>query len=190
MGASRGLPRSAIIVRAIRAIRGPISGPCVLSLFPLLRHDHPAIDQCQHNRRRGKPGLDVLPAPKPPDRYYDDNAWMALAEVFELTRDPRDLQFADEALKFVLSGEDLRLGGGICWHEDRNNSKHTCTCAPAAAAALEMHKIAKDRSYLQTGQRLYNSTKLHLLDLDGLYADSISVADGAWITPSMRTTAA
>ncbi|RYD47495.1 MAG: hypothetical protein EOP83_27975, partial [Verrucomicrobiaceae bacterium] len=41
----------------------------------------------------GHEGFDVQPGPKASDRYYDDNAWLvlALAEVFEITKDKKYL---------------------------------------------------------------------------------------------------
>src|SRR5947209_17784375 len=47
-----------------------------------------------HNR----PGFDVNPGPKNPDRYYDDNAWISLAllEAYDLTHDPKDLAYSTD----------------------------------------------------------------------------------------------
>lgn len=86
-----------------------------------------------HNE--GQVGLDVNPGPKPPDRYYDDNAWisLALADAYLLTHDPQDLQLAKDAYSFVMSGED-KTNGGIYWHEDRKDSKNACSCGPAMLA--------------------------------------------------------
>ena len=131
-------------------------------------------------QRNGITGFDVWPAPKPTDRYYDDNAWiaLALAETYNATQEQRDLELTDEALRFALSGEDAKLGGGIYWHEDRHDRKHAVSTAPATCAALELFRATGNRSYLATGKRLYAWTAAHLLDSDSLYADSIAVADG------------
>src|SRR5437763_1261379 len=76
-----------------------------------------------------------LVSPGSDDRYYDDNAWVALAlvEAYCVTRDARYLDRADAALRFVLSGWDEKLGGGIYWRVDRK-SKNSCSNAPAAVA--------------------------------------------------------
>src|SRR3954466_5022599 len=90
-----------------------------------------------------RPGLDVNPAPKPPDRYYDDNAWisMSLLEAYELTKDPKDLALARDAFNFAMSGEDDKsFGGGIFWHEDQTKSKNACSSGPAMLAAMRFHK--------------------------------------------------
>ena len=67
----------------------------------------------------GISGYDVLPAPTPPDRYYDDNVWIALGliELYELTGEQRWLDRAEETLRFVYSGEDGKLDGGLYWRE-------------------------------------------------------------------------
>jgi len=146
---------------------------------PMLREYVDAL-RAYRTQRNGTTGMDVLPAPKPPDRYYDDNAWMALAlaETYQVTREQRDLEFADESLRFALSGEDDKLGGGIYWHEDRYEKKHAVSSAPAACTALELYRVTGKSEYLDIGKRLYDWTAAHLQGADGLYADSTAVADG------------
>lgn len=116
--------------------------------------------------------------PTGPDRYYDDNAWLVLtfAEAYELTKDPSLLKRAVETMKFVQSGEDDKLGGGIYWHEQKKESKNTCINAPATACALTLYKLTKDETYLATAKRLYAWTKKNLQDPDdGLYFDNIKL---------------
>lgn len=181
IGPGRGKPRpaflwpSSIMLSALVAAARVDPG----DYRPLVREYVDAL-RAYRTTRNGITGLDVWPAPKPPDRYYDDNAWMALAlaEAYQVTHEPRDLQFADEALRFALSGEDAKLGGGIYWHEDRFENKHTVSTAPAAAAAIELYIATGKPFYLDTGKRLYAWTAAHLQDPDGLYGDSIAVADG------------
>jgi predicted alpha-1,6-mannanase (GH76 family) len=127
------------------------------------------------------PGLDVNPAPKPPDRYYDDNAWICLSllEAYQLTHDPGDLALAKDAYHFACSGEDLKtLDGGIYWHEDQTKSKNACSSGPTMLAALALYDLTKDRQYLATAQRLYDWTRAHLQDEDGLVYDNIEPATG------------
>ena len=54
------------------------------------------------------PGYDVSPGPKSVDRYYDDNAWMVLAlvEASDILHDKKIFGYAEDTLKYVLSGED------------------------------------------------------------------------------------
>jgi rhamnogalacturonyl hydrolase YesR len=127
------------------------------------------------------PGLDVNPAPKPPDRYYDDNAWisMSLLEAYQLTKDPQDLKLAREAYDFLMSGEDFKtLGGGIYWHEDQTKTKNACSSGPAMVASLAFYRLTGEQKYLETAKRLYEWTRKTLQDKDGLIFDSIATADG------------
>lgn len=123
-------------------------------------------------------GYDASPNPQQPDRYYDDNAWMALAllETYSLTRDPEHLRRAKCALDFVLSGEDKSLGGGIYWHEQSRQTKNTCSNAPAVVACLRMARATGDARYSAAAIRLYEWTRHRLRDNDGLYFDYISSA--------------
>lgn len=123
------------------------------------------------------PGYDVLPGPKSPDRYYDDNEWlvMGLLEAYELTGAAADLDRAEKTFKFVMSGEDNRLGGGLFWHEQEKKSKNTCSNGPAIVSALRLYAVTHKADYLDIAKRLYVWTNAHLQDADGLYWDNISL---------------
>ncbi|HLK61436.1 MAG TPA: glycoside hydrolase family 76 protein [Chthonomonadaceae bacterium] len=125
-------------------------------------------------------GYDVLPVPKPLDRYYDDNLWVALAliEAFEVTHDTAYRDRAEAVFTFVLSGEDNKLDGGIYWREREKTSKNTCSNGPAVALALRLYQVTKKSSYLDIARRLYAWTNAHLQDTDGLYWDNIRL-DGS-----------
>ncbi|MBX3096289.1 MAG: hypothetical protein KF812_05450 [Fimbriimonadaceae bacterium] len=122
-------------------------------------------------------GFDVLPGPPfPNDRYYDDNAWMvmALVEGYEITGEERWLNQAKQALRYVMSGEDSTLGGGIYWREIDKPSKNTCSNGPAAAASLAVYEHTREQSLLEDAKRIYGWTKKHLQDpRDHLYWDAI-----------------
>ena len=125
-------------------------------------------------------GYDVLPVPKPLDRYYDDNEWvvLAMAEGYDVTADPALKARAEQAMAFVLSGEDKRLGGGIYWRESDKKTKNTCSNAPAIVAALRLYQITRKPAYLVTARRLYIWTNAHLQDADGLYWDNMKLDGG------------
>lgn len=122
-------------------------------------------------------GYDVQPGPKPNDRYYDDNAWivLALAEAHEVTRDPADLARAEATQRFVLSGEDGQLGGGIYWHEPDRRTKNVCVNAPAIVGALRLYQLTRKPAYLEDARRLYRWTCARLLGRDNLFADNIKL---------------
>ena len=123
----------------------------------------------------GIEGFDVQPGPKASDRYYDDNAWLvlALAEVFEVTKDKKYLDRSAATFRFVMSGEDDKLGGGLYWREVEKKSKNTCTNAPAIVSALRLHQLTKDDKHLETAKRLCTWTCKTLQDTDGLFWDNI-----------------
>lgn len=122
-------------------------------------------------------GYDVLPGPKPLDRYYDDNAWLvlALAEGYDVTGEAGMKVRAERTLNFVLSGEDKRLGGGIYWHEQEKKSKNTCSNAPGIVAVMRLYQLTRRAEYLIAARRLYFWTNAHLQDTDGLYWDNIKL---------------
>jgi rhamnogalacturonyl hydrolase YesR len=124
-------------------------------------------------------GYDVLPMPKPVDRYYDDNAWMAMAlvEAYEVLGDDKYLRWAEDTMRYVLSGEDALLGGGIYWRESDKATKNTCSNAPSVAAALSIYRHTRDQRLLVAAIRLYGWTKRTLQDPeDHLMWDNIDLA--------------
>ncbi len=122
-------------------------------------------------------GYDVLPGPKPNDRFYDDNAWivLGLAEAYETMHQSADLARAEATYRFVLSGEDDKLGGGIYWHEPERTTKNTCVSAPAIVGALRLYQLTTKPAYLEDARRLYRWTCEHLQGADGLFADKVDL---------------
>lgn len=118
-------------------------------------------------------GYSVWPGQKDPDRYYDDNAWIGLAQIeaFERSHDRRYLKEAEETFAFLISGWDDRLGGGIYWREKERKSKNTCVNAPASLLAARLYQATKQPDYLLRSEALYRWTA-GLRDRDGLYWDS------------------
>lgn len=125
------------------------------------------------------PGYDVLPGPKPVDRYYDDNAWMVLAlvETYDILGDKKYLDWASDALDYVLSGEDAKLGGGIYWRESDKKSKNACSNAPSAAACLAVASFRRTEELIGRAEKLLEWTRTSLQDRsDGLIWDSIDLS--------------
>lgn len=125
------------------------------------------------------PGYDVLPGPKDVDRYYDDNEWMvmALADASTILNDKKILGWAEDTLRYVLSGEDDKLGGGIYWHEPKKDSKNTCSNGPAVAACLAIYQRTGNPDYLKEARKLYDWTKKTLEDpRDALFWDNVNLA--------------
>lgn len=123
------------------------------------------------------PGYDAyFSSPTSDDKYYDDNAWMVLAlvEAYETTGERAYLDRAEAALRFVLSGWDERLGGGIYWRQDRK-SKNTCSNGPAAAAALAVARHRGRAEYVAWARRIVEWTSDTLQAPDGLFWDNWSL---------------
>lgn len=141
-------------------------------------HDYVTGIDVYWENANGISGYNVLPAPSPPDRYYDDNEWIviALADAYELTKEQGYRDRAEATMRFVLSAEDEKQGGGVYWKEEKK-SKNTCSNGPAIVGALRLYQVTRKREYLETALRLYKWTNAHLQDTDSLYFDNIN-ADG------------
>lgn len=114
------------------------------------------------------------------DKYYDDNEWMVItfAEAYHDTRDVKYLNRASETLKFVLSGWDDTLGGGIWWHEThKGGGKNTCSNGPAAVACLVLADelpASQASQAVAMAKKIVAWTQKNLQAKDGLYQDNIN----------------
>ncbi|WP_295939296.1 glycoside hydrolase family 76 protein [uncultured Alistipes sp.] len=112
------------------------------------------------------------------DRFYDDNVWLGIdfCDIYEATGDRKYLAEAEMIWKFIESGTDDVLGGGIYWCEQKKYSKNTCSNAPGAVYALKLYAATGSTDYLDQGKTLYAWTKERLLDTeDGLYFDNVGL---------------
>ena len=111
------------------------------------------------------------------DRFYDDNIWLVIdfVDLYNLTKKQHYLDLALDIWNFVLSGRDTVLGDGIYWCEQKKDTKNTCSNAPAAVAALKLHKATGDKKYFDQGENLYTWVLYSLRDKDNLYFDNVSV---------------
>ncbi len=136
-----------------------------------------ALDLYWQAPAKGPAGYDVLPVPKQLDRYFDDNMWVdiALIDTFDISHNAATLARAQACYKFIISGEDKKLGGGIYWRESDRASKNTCSNGPAIVSALRLYQATHSESYLEDAKRLYAWTNEHLQDKDGLFWDNIKL---------------
>ena len=112
------------------------------------------------------------------DRFYDDNVWLGIdfTDTYLATKEDKYLQKAKLIWKFIESGMDDNLGGGIYWCEQKKGSKNTCSNAPGSVLALKLFKATQDSAYLKRGEQLYKWTQAQLQDsTDYLYFDNISL---------------
>ena len=110
------------------------------------------------------------------DRFYDDNVWLGIdfTDTYQMTQEPKYLDKAQLIWKFIESGTDSILGGGIYWCEQKKESKNTCSNAPGSVLALKLFKATNDSSYFEKGKKLYEWTQRNLQDsTDYLYLDNI-----------------
>lgn len=118
------------------------------------------------------------------DKYYDDNAWMVItfAEAYQLTGDRTYLMRAEATARFVASGWDDKLGGGIWWHQShKDDSKNTCANGPAAVGYLALARLGRrDESdhWLTAARKVVEWTDKNLQADDGLFDDRIIVSTG------------
>jgi hypothetical protein len=130
------------------------------------------------------PGYEAAPTPgNGSDKYYDDNAWMVIAflEAYETNRDLRYLTRADETLKFVLSGWDEQIGGGIWWHQGhKDGTKNACSNGPAAVGCLRLARFREQDSaaLVDQARKIVAWTVGALQAEDGLFDDRKVVASG------------
>lgn len=125
-------------------------------------------------------GYNNQPQPQRLDRYYDDNAWMALAliDTFVVTGERRFLDRARAAVNFALSGEDDVLGGGIYGRENGRQAKHASVTAPTVVAALRLYQKTGRERFLKAGRRLAEWTTDNLQAPNGLFFDNIDTQGG------------
>lgn len=110
------------------------------------------------------------------DRFYDDNVWLGIdfTDTYQMTQKQKYLDKAQLIWKFIESGTDSILGGGIYWCEQKKESKNTCSNAPGSVLALKLFKATNDSSYFEKGKKLYEWTQRNLQDsADYLYFDNI-----------------
>ncbi|OOQ57756.1 glycoside hydrolase family 76 protein [Mucilaginibacter pedocola] len=92
------------------------------------------------------------------DRYYDDNGLVGIdyMESYFNTRNPLYLQRAKEVFKFILSGWNDDVGGGVTWLEGHRDQKPACTNGMATLTTLKIYEGSKDKYYLEQGKRFYS----------------------------------
>ena len=112
------------------------------------------------------------------DRFYDDNVWLGIdfAELYQASGCKKYLDEAVEIWKFIESGTDSILGGGIYWCEQKKHSKNTCSNAPGTVYAVRLYEATGDSVYLQSAKELYDWTRENLQDPeDKLYFDNVNL---------------
>lgn len=119
-------------------------------------------------------------------RFYDDNSIVGfnLIEAYKQTKNIEYLQRASRIVKFLLSGEDDVLGGGLWWNESEknipgndNSNKPTCSNGYATLFLLEYYTVCPEdekAEVLAFALRLYEWVYNNLRDsADGCYWNDV-----------------
>jgi len=113
------------------------------------------------------------------DRFYDDNQWIGITamDAYARTNKQSYLNLGKEIYRYMMTGFDTVLGGGIYWQENKKISKNTCSNGPGIILALQLYQATKQKPFLDTAFMLYHWTNANLKAPSGLYFDNISVKD-------------
>lgn len=136
----------------------------------------PGLEEYFDTQRVPNAYSSYIRTPPASDRFYDDNVWLGIdfTDTYQMTQEQKYLDKAQLIWKFIESGTDSILGGGIYWCEQKKESKNTCSNAPGSVLALKLFKATNDSSYFEKGKKLYEWTQRNLQDsADYLYFDNI-----------------
>lgn len=113
------------------------------------------------------------PNPGAPNRYYDDNCWIALdlLRLFAITGERRALGDAVRVFGFIAEGE--ARDDGVWWVEHPKASRHTCSTAPGEQVALLLHRATGQGLFRSFAERCDTFLDRHLRAPSGLYWDNI-----------------
>lgn len=111
------------------------------------------------------------------DRFYDDNQWLGITamDAYARNKNKAYLKFGKEIYRYMMTGFDTVLSGGLYWQENKKVSKNTCSNGPGIILALQLCRATKNKAYLDTALLLYNWVNKTLKAPSGLYWDNISV---------------
>nr|WP_294903372.1 glycoside hydrolase family 76 protein [uncultured Lacibacter sp.] len=111
------------------------------------------------------------------DRFYDDNQWIGITamDAYVRNKEKGHLQTAEMIYKYMMTGFDTVLTGGLYWQENKKVSKNTCSNGPGIILALQLYQATKRKTYLDTALLLYNWVNRELQTSSSLYYDNVSV---------------
>jgi rhamnogalacturonyl hydrolase YesR len=113
------------------------------------------------------------------DRFYDDNQWIGIAcmDAYKREKKPAYLNQALMMYRYMMTGYDTVLQGGIYWQENKKVSKNTCSNGPGIILALQLYQATKEKGYLDTALLLYKWVNDQLKTPSGLYYDNIRIGN-------------
>lgn len=138
----------------------------------------PGLEKYFDNRRTPEAYASYIREAPLSDRFYDDNVWVGIdfTDAYLYSQQNKYLQKAKLVWRFIESGMDDKMNGGIYWSEQKKKSKNACSSASGSVFAFKLYQATQDKYYFEKGRELYEWTKTHLQDsLDHLYFDNISL---------------
>lgn len=160
---------------------GVFSATNVLLKFPSIKNKYlPYLDSCvagvelYRDTMRKPVGYQAYPSMlEKVDRYYDDNGLVGIdyMETYFNTKNSLYLKRAEDVFKFITSGWNNDVGGGITWLEGHNDQKPACSNGTALLTALKIYQGNKNKFYLDWGKKIYNWEYQNLKDTNGLYCN-------------------
>ena len=116
------------------------------------------------------------------DFFYDDNEWVALADLqhHAMYGDKASVREASTLFELVVSGWDddqsHAAPGGVFWTQAPwSSDRNTVSNMPGAQVGLRLHQLTGRRSYLDWSLRMYEWTNSHLQRPDGLFHDHLDL---------------
>ncbi len=93
------------------------------------------------------------------NEFNDDILWWTIscARAYSATKDSRYLSQARTMFDWLAEREiDDALGGGMWWKNSERKSKNACDNFPAVITACNLHRLTRERKYLDTAMALYS----------------------------------
>lgn len=160
---------------------GMFSATNVLLKVPSIKNKYiPYLDslstgmEAYRDTLRQPPGYQAYPIKfEKSDRYYDDNGLVGIdyMEAYLNTKNPAYLQRAKAVFKFIESGWNDTLGGGVTWLEGHHDQKPACSNGTDMLVALKIYEGSKETYYLDWGKRFYSWMYHNLKDTNGIYCN-------------------
>ena len=116
------------------------------------------------------------------DFFYDDNEWVALADLqhHAMHDDQASVREASRLFDLVVSGWDSDRShakpGGVFWTQAPwSSDRNTVSNMPGAQVGLRLHQLTGRRHYLDWSLRMYRWTNRHLQRHDALFRDHLDL---------------
>ena len=115
------------------------------------------------------------------NEFNDDILWWTISctRAYSATKHFRYLEQARTMFDWLVGREiDDTLGGGMWWKNTERKTKNACNNFPAVITACNLHRLTRERKYLETAKSLYSWARGKFFDeTTGAVYDSIS-SDG------------